>query len=149
MEVSKLTKFTNLLINLIFYLGIIVCISVPWLLKLAGKYSEVYRRHYWEMTIAFLISGVLAELIFFELKRIFRTVILGDPFVEKNVASLKRMGYYAFGIAAVTAARLSMSVSPSVLVVIMVFVIAGLFSLVLSQVFQQAVSYKLENDLTI
>ena len=34
-------------------------------------------------------------------------------------------------------------------VVILVFVIAGLFSKVLAQVFQEAVRYKEENDLTI
>lgn len=36
-----------------------------------------------------------------------------------------------------------------VFVVILVFVIAGLFSKVLAGVFEQAVSYKQENDLTI
>ena len=39
--------------------------------------------------------------------------------------------------------------TPAVLVVILVFVIAGLFSRVLAGVFDRAVSYKLENDLTI
>ena len=34
-------------------------------------------------------------------------------------------------------------------VVILVFVIAGLFSRVLAMVFEQAVTYKEENDLTI
>ena len=37
----------------------------------------------------------------------------------------------------------------AVLITILVFVIAGLFSLVLSRVFDAAVAYKLENDLTI
>jgi len=69
--------------------------------------------------------------------------------VMKNVVSLKRMGYYAFVIAAITVGRLTMSMTPAVFVVIVVFVVAGLFSLVLSQVFKQAVDYKLENDLTI
>jgi len=99
--------------------------------------------------IAFILSGVFAVLIFFELKCMFRTVLAGDPFVMKNVMSLKRMGYYAFAIAAITVGRLTMSMTPAVFVVIIVFVVAGLFSLVLSQVFKQAVDYKLENDLTI
>nr|WP_302629354.1 DUF2975 domain-containing protein [uncultured Eubacterium sp.] len=33
--------------------------------------------------------------------------------------------------------------------IMMVFIIAGLFSRVLAQVFDKAVTYKLENDLTI
>ena len=34
-------------------------------------------------------------------------------------------------------------------VIIIVFTVAGLFSIVLCQVFEKAVQYKLENDLTI
>lgn len=149
MNVSKLAKFTNVFTNFMFYAGIAVCVSVPWVLKVASKYSEVFREYYWEMVIAFILSGVFAILIFFELKCMFRTVLAGDPFVMKNVVSLKRMGYYAFAIAAITVGRLTMSMTPAVFVVIIVFVVAGLFSLVLSQVFKQAVNYKLENDLTI
>ena len=39
--------------------------------------------------------------------------------------------------------------TPAVMIIILVFLIAGLFSKVLSQVFDRAVAYKLENDLTI
>ena len=55
----------------------------------------------------------------------------------------------SFLIALVTAGRLLLYLTPAVMIVILVFVIAGLFSKVLSQVFDRAVAYKLENDLTI
>ena len=128
MKVSRLAKFTNVFTNFMFYAGIAVTISVPWVLKFASKYSEVFRVYYWEMVVAFVLSGIFAVLIFFE---------------------LKRMAYYAFVIALITVGRLTMSMTPAVFVVIVVFVVAGIFSLVLAQVFKQAVDYKLENDLTI
>jgi hypothetical protein len=59
------------------------------------------------------------------------------------------MGYYAFVIALIMLAKLLFVVTPATLVLVLVFIIAGLFSLVLSQVFDQAVTYKQENDLTI
>ena len=149
MKVSKLAKFTNVFTNFMFYAGVAVTISVPWVLKFASKYSEVFREYYWEMVIAFILSGIFAVLIFFELKRMIGTVIIGNPFVMENVVSLKRMAYYAFAIAVITVGRLTMSMTPAVFVVIIVFVVAGIFSLVLAQVFKQAVDYKLENDLTI
>jgi len=149
MKASKLAKFTNVFTNFMFYAGIAVTISVPWVLKFASKYSEVFREYYWEMVIAFMLSGVFAVLIFFELKRMIGTVLVGNPFVMENVVSLRRMAYYAFVIAAITVGRLTMSMTPAVFVVIIVFVVAGIFSLVLAQVFKQAVDYKLENDLTI
>lgn len=149
MKTSKLAKFTNVFTNFMFFAGIAVTVSVPWVLKFASKYSEVFREYYWEMVIAFILSGIFAVLIFFELKRMIGTVLVGNPFVMENVVSLKRMGYYAFAIAAITVGRLTMSMTPAVFVVIIVFVVAGIFSLVLAQVFRQAVEYKLENDLTI
>ena len=149
MKVSKLAKFTNVFTNFMFYAGCAVTIAVPWVLKFASKYSEVFREYYWEMVIAFILSGVFAVLIFFELKHMIGTVLVGDPFVMKNVVALKRMAYYAFVIAVITVGRLTMSMTPAVFVVIIVFVVAGILSLVLAQVFKQAVDYKLENDLTI
>jgi len=59
------------------------------------------------------------------------------------------MGTYSFLIALITALRLIMYITPGIIVVVLVFLIAGLFSKVLSQVFDKAITYKLENDLTI
>ena len=59
------------------------------------------------------------------------------------------MSNYSFFIAVITACRLFIYLTPAVFIVILVFVIAGLFSKVLAQVFDKAVTYKLENDLTI
>ena len=69
--------------------------------------------------------------------------------MKENVKSLERMAVYSFFIAVVSGARLAIVITPATLVIILIFVIAGLFSKVLSKVFDQAVTYKLENDLTI
>ena len=45
--------------------------------------------------------------------------------------------------------RLFLAMTPAAMVEVLVFLIAGLFSRVLADVFEQAVTYKLENDLTI
>lgn len=41
------------------------------------------------------------------------------------------------------------NITLATMAIMMVFIIAGLFSRVLAQVFDKAVTYKLENDLTI
>lgn len=63
--------------------------------------------------------------------------------------SLKRMSVYSFCIAGLTVIRLFLAMTPAAMVEVLVFLIAGLFSRVLADVFDQAVTYKLENDLTI
>lgn len=141
--------FTKRLLDFMFYTGLIVCGGVPFLFWKAGEYYPVFEQYYIPFCIIFMIAGIFALIIIWDLRNLFRTVINEDPFVSENVRSLARMGVCAFIIAASMAFRLIFIITPAVLVLVAVFSIAGLFSLVLSQVFQQAIIYKLENDLTI
>ncbi|TAH68171.1 MAG: DUF2975 domain-containing protein [Anaerolineaceae bacterium] len=149
MKKSTLILFTKGLLDFMFYSGIIICLSVPFLFKLAGRYFKIFDKYYIPFTIIFMIAGVFALAILRELCFMFRTVIKEDPFVRGNVISLRKMGYYAFVIALAMVAKLFFVITPATLILVLVFIIAGLFSQVLSQVFDQAVTYKLENDLTI
>lgn len=149
MKKSALIRFTKGLLDFMFFSGILICLGVPFLFKLAGKYYSIFDRYYLPFCIIFMLAGVFALAILGELIRMFRTVIKENPFVKNNIISLKKMGYYSFVIAVSMAAKLLFVVTPATLVLVLVFIIAGLFSLVLSQVFDQAVTYKLENDLTI
>ena len=146
---DKLTISTKYLLDAMFYIGIAVTLTLPASIRFYGRYNSYFARNWIPLVFLFGISGVLALLIVLELRRMFRTVLDDDCFIRENVTSLRRMGIYSFGIAAITACRLFLYVTPAVLVVILVFVIAGLFSRVLAGVFDRAVSYKLENDLTI
>lgn len=146
---DRLTLFTKYLLDLMFYGGILVTATLPVTIRIYGRYNSYFAEYWIPLVCLFGVSGVLALLTLLELRRMFRTVLDGDCFIRENVRSLKRMGTYSFCIAAVTAGRLLLYLTPAVLVVILVFVIAGLFSKVLAQVFDAAVSYKLENDLTI
>ena len=119
---DRLTLFTKYLLDVLFYAGIVVTVTLPLGIRFYGKYDSYFG---------------------------FKTVLNGDCFIRENVQSLKRMGICSFCIAAVTALRLFLYLTPAVLITVLVFVIAGLFSLVLSRVFDTAVTYKLENDLTI
>jgi hypothetical protein len=96
-----------------------------------------------------MAAGVFTVLILYELRRMFATVIADACFVRANVVSLKRMGTYAFVIAALAFICVVIRVTSGALVVTVVFLVAGLFSKVLAQVFSRAVAYKEENDLTV
>ena len=102
-----------------------------------------------------VLSGVIAtlcilggECIAFELLRMMHTLD-GDPFVERNVRSLKRMGFMAILIALMGLGTLLLHPVPLAVVAAVPVAMCGLFSLVLSGVFRQAVAYKQENDLTV
>jgi hypothetical protein len=132
-----------------FYAGIVVIITLPFSIKFYGRYNTYFSQNYYSLCIIFFLSGIFAVLILWELRKMFRSVLNDDCFIRENVTSLDRMSIYSFVIAVITASRLFIYLTPAVLVVILVFVIAGLFSKVLARVFDKAVTYKLENDLTI
>lgn len=149
MKQDKLTRYTKWLLDFMYYAGIVVTVTLPVSINIYGRINSYFAEFYVEMVLLFAISGILAVLILRELRKMFCTVLADDCFVEENVKSLKKMGTYSFMISLVTLGRMILYITPAVMIVILVFVIAGLFSKVLSKVFERAVAYKVENDLTI
>ncbi|MHB8130129.1 MAG: DUF2975 domain-containing protein [Mobilitalea sp.] len=149
MSSNPLVRLTKFLLDFMFYTGILVCATVPFIFLQAGKYYSVFRKFYIPFSIIFMVAGVFALVILWELRRMFKTIMNENPFIKENVKSLKRMGICAFIIATTMFIRLFFVITPAAMVLVAVFLVAGLFSLVLSQVFDQAVTYKQEIDLTI
>lgn len=149
MSKNPLVRLTKLLLDFMFYCGILVCISVPLIFHVVGDYYSIFKKYYLPFSIIFIVAGIFALLILLELRRMFRSLMHENPFVIENVRSLKNMGVYSFMIAICMILRLIFIVTPAELILVLVFLIAGLFSAVLSLVFDRAVSYKEENDLTI
>jgi len=146
---NKLIRITKILVDFMFFSGILVTALLYFIIKYYGRYNTYFKENALSLTILFSLSGFFAVLVIYELRKIFKTVINDDCFITENVTSLRRMGTFSFLIALVTAFRLIIYITPGVIVVVLVFLIAGLFSKVLSQVFDKAIIYKLENDLTI
>lgn len=145
----ELTKWTKWLLDFMFYSGIAVTATLPFSLKWIGGYLPSVAENYKEAVIIYFVLGVSALVLIRELRKIFKTVLDEDCFVAENVASLRKMGNWSFFIALMSVVRSIVYVTIAMAVVILVFVIAGLFSKVLAMVFEEAVRYKEENDLTI
>ena len=129
----------------------VVTITLPFSIKWIADFFryEAFQNQYKESVIIYFMLGLLAILIIGELRKMFRTVLQSDAFVMENVVSLKRMGTYSFLISAICLVRTLLYLTVAMLTLILVFIIAGLFSKVLAFVFEKAIQYKEENDLTI
>jgi hypothetical protein len=151
MKKETVILVTKYLLDVMYFLGIVVTISLPWSVGFLIELFQLqeYESNKTEIIIIYFVLGVLAIMILGELRKIFRTVMREDCFVKDNVVSLDRMGTYSFFIALVCLVQFILYLALPVLVLVLVFLIAGLFSKVLSFVFDKAVEYKLENDLTI
>ena len=150
MKNQRLIKWTKWVLDFMFVSGIFVIATVPFTLRLAGLYyqSEL-AKHYWLILVILMFSGLLGLLILRELRKMMRTVLEKNCFVNENVASLKRMGIISVVIALLYGTKIFVVPSPATFIIILTFFVAGLFSEVLACVFSEAVRYKEENDLTI
>ena len=150
MKYERIKKLTKLILDIMFFTGIIVLITLPIWLRFAGThYSKDIENHYLAMVIVFAVSGLNGLLIVNELRKMMKTVLKVNCFVEDNVKSLRRMARYSLVISIFFFIKVLLVPTPATLIIILVFFIAALFSVVLSCVFQEAVNYKDENDLTI
>ena len=149
MNRQRLIKGTKYFLDFMFYSGILVTVSLPLSIKWLGQWVEAIAQHYGELVMIYFVLGIAALVIIRELRRIFSTVLKGDCFVEENVRSLHKMSNWSFFIVVMSVVRSIVYLTIAMLVVILVFTIAGLFSKVLAYVFEEAVRYKEEDDLTI
>lgn len=146
---KSLTVWTKYLLDFMFYAGIAVTATLPFTVKIVVKMLPYMVGHYEETVIIYFVLGVSAVVLLRELRKIFRTVLEENCFVRENVASLQKMGNWSFFIALMSVVRSVVYMTIAMAVVIFVFIIAGLFSKVLAYVFEEAVYYKEENDLTV
>ena len=149
MKKETLIKLTKYFLDFMFFGGIAVTASLPISIKLLGRRLEHFEVHYGELVIIYFVLGIAAVVIIRELRRIFKTVLEKNCFVRENVVSLNKMGNWSFFIVLMSIVRTIVFLTIAMLVVILVFTIAGLFSKVLAFVFEEAISYKEENDLTV
>ena len=79
----KINKITGILIDVLIFTGIVCILCIPLLLKVAiPYYSGVIYYSY----MAFLfISGIFTIYILYNIRRMYKTLFLGNPFVKENI----------------------------------------------------------------
>jgi len=147
-SVSSVVKW---LLDLIYLGGIGIILSLPWSLKwyLNLVYHIIDIKMYFFFLGLLVITGILALAILYQIRKIFKTLKRKDPFMMDNVKSLKRMGLASFLISFFYIFKIIFYNSFLTIILLMVFVIAGFFSIILAEVFKQAIEAKQENDFTV
>lgn len=149
MNKTKINQITKILVDMLFYLGIIAVLAVPFLAKYLGSFYDYGSPATIIFTVILYASGICALYILFNLKQMFKTLLGGNPFVDKNIICFKRMAAACGVISLIYIVKCFLLFSWGTIVVAVMFVVAALFCLTLRNIFEQAISYKLENDLTV
>ncbi|MCL2456875.1 MAG: DUF2975 domain-containing protein [Defluviitaleaceae bacterium] len=142
-------KLTKLLLELMFYGGIATVIAIPFttldmraFLRLPQYISAPYM-------ILVMFAGIFAVYIVFQLKRMYKTLLDGSPFIVQNVSCLRNCAVASALIALMFFVRLFMWFTYAALLVSIAFAMLSLFSLTIKDLFKQAIAYKEETDWTV
>lgn len=149
---SAASRILRIILYILFAAGVLLTVTMPFMIdtymRVLYDAYEIREGYKIFITVFLMIVGILGLFIIFELIIMLRTM-LKNPFVKRNVKSLNIIGITAFIIAALFFVKCFLYVTFLTLVFGIALIILGLFALTLANLFDKAVEYKEENDLTI
>lgn len=140
---------TKICIDILFIVGIISCMLVPFSSPWLFRYFGIVEASALFVKAILLASGMTCVYILWQLKVIFKTLLKGNPFIQANVSSLRKIALACFFIAFIYFVKMIVMPTISTIVIIVIFVVACLLCLTLKDLFKQSIYYKDENDLTV
>lgn len=146
---SVVHYMTKVCIDILFYVGIVCCLLIPFSSKLLFKYYNIGSEMALFAKMILLLSGSACIYILWQLKVIFKTLLNSNPFIYANVTALRKIAISCSLIAVIYFLKLIIMPTISTIVIIVIFVVACLLCLTLKDLFKQSIYYKDENDLTV
>ena len=146
---SMVHYITKILVDIMFYSGIICVIAVPFISRYISMFYGYHGHSQMYMSIVLVLSGICAVYILFNLKQMYKTLLSGNPFIAENVVHLRKIAAACMIIALIYAVKCIFMFTITTMIIIVIFIIGCLFCLTLKDLFKQAVNFKEENELTI
>lgn len=149
-----LTKLLNLAMLFLMAFAAGVLLALPsitrWYIHLDVTFHILDGdKMYYYILIILYIAGVCAIIVLNELRKIFKTCSLENPFIIENVRSLRLISTMSLIITVLFFTKVWVINSFFTMIVVFIFLLATLFCYVLAELFENAVHYKAENELTI
>lgn len=146
---KRLYRGTKLLVDIIFIVEIISTVAMPVIVPWLNRFYPRLQGLDVPILTIYMLIGIICGFATFELKKILRTVVEENCFVQENVTALKRISIGFLLLAVMLVIRGILYLTMAILIETFLFILAWIFCLVVARVFEEAVRYKEENDLTI
>ncbi len=141
---------SKVVVDILFYGSIVCTLLVPFLARwLFGWISYKDSGYLTAFACILFVSGLCCTYILFNLKQMYRSLLVGNPFLDKNVRHLRKMAVTCFVMAVIYLAKCLFMFTLATVIIAIIFVVGCLFCLTLKDLFKQAINYKTENELTI
>ncbi|HBT64143.1 MAG TPA: hypothetical protein DEB10_05730 [Ruminococcaceae bacterium] len=147
---SWLSLFIEYTLSMLMLVALGLTITLPWSIPAVTlHYPGEPRLWYEKYLVVLLISGVMAILILWQARAILHIINKGNPFVCEMVRRLRIIGIECLILAAFYFISVFIVTKFFMVVVFVTFSVVGLILFVFAQLFEQAIAFKEENDMTI
>lgn len=144
-----LTGIIVVCLKIVFIAGVIVTIALPWIFKNLFGVSDLTAKWPIVMMSTLYISSPLMLVIICQAIKVINSISDKKPFTYENAKSFKICSIFAFCVSVVFTGKFIFEPTVLTMVFISVFVLGGLFCIVLSELFKLATQIKEENELMI
>ena len=145
---NSLSTFIEICLKIVLVLGIIIYITLPFLLNIYMEWFNPVLKYVPTLIILYA-SGIPALIIVYKFIRIFNTLKKDNPFIMENVKPLDVISICSLIISIEYIIGMFFIVSVFEIIIIAVFIIVWLGGYILSELLRKAIEYKEENELTI
>lgn len=139
----------KVVIDILFYLSILCTLAMPSATAVLLRVRTLNSSASIAYAIILTFSGACCVYILFLLKQMYKSLLVGNPFVDENVRHLRKMAVTCFIIGILYVAKSIFLFTVATPIIAGIFLVGCLFCLTLKDLFKQAINYKTENDLTI
>lgn len=148
---KSMAYFVRLLLQVIMGITIIVLIALPWIINEYLAFIRLFINDYARTVLLIVLypCGISALIVENELRKMFNSLVDKDPFIQRNVRSLNTMGISMLVILVMLIVKVLTLNSIMTMLLCIASGILAIFCFILADVFNQAVVYKEEHDLTI
>ncbi len=144
-----LTGFTEILITILMLCDIGVLVSMPWWLEtyldIRTSASHYYNRYF----ILLFASGVMAEIVMWQARRLMHNINNVGPFIMDNANILRKIAFCCVAISVGYFFAIPFLPSFFVVIIALAFAVVAVLCFVFAELFKQAVIFKQDNELTI
>lgn len=140
----------KIMVDALLCLAVIAVVALPFVVKQLFLWIGYNDTAYIGIFASVLsLSGVGCVYILYNLKMMYKSLLVGDPFIDSNVNHLRRIALACFIIAVIYFIKCILLFTLASLMIAFVFMVGCLFCLTLKDLFKQAINFKTENELTI
>lgn len=147
---KRLTGALEIAVWVLMAVTVAVIVALPWIIDWMMQFNqneEFWRPRY---LVTLITSGVLAFLMQWQLRGVLHNANTDKIFSHNTVWRLRVLGGECLTMTAFYVVMLMCGMTKfSVVLVALMFLLAGLFLLVFGEFFLKAIEYKQENDMTI